>query len=333
MAWTNLVVLPGNPIKASEFNALQDNFNAFANGDIGAPEIQKAALANAAVGQNQLDTTLATYSLNINLNVSGSSGIFESDNQNESLILAGGGFGFVPEVSLVANLTGNPSGKEININYYSDSTFFSLNLPFSMRLGYKGFLRDDGNAGLTGSISARQSYVNASPPYNLGNGPIANFTFVKLSSSGEVIGVYSAEVPPWAYNGPTDIRPDRTENENGVIKKYKNIATLPLPPWQGGDLDVFNAGPTWVEVEIDDSIKNADINLIPHPFGNLQNGERVVIIDPCSDINLTLNGLDQVGESAADVISKGYLVLGDEVTANAPPGVTAVAAAWKNTGG
>jgi hypothetical protein len=314
MAWTNLVVLPGNPIKASEFNALQDNFNAVANGEIGAPEIQKAALANAAVGQSQLDTT------NSSINLSGA-----PTGQIRDAILAGGQYGFYPRCGITQGGTQNGSYRTF---IAGDENLNSGGTPIATRIA---FIQTSGTTVMT--LNAQQRYINASPPYNLGNGPIANFTFVKLTSSGDVIGVYSAEVPPWAYNGPTDIRPDRTENENGVIKKYKNIATLPLPPWQGGDLDVFNAGPTWVEVEIDDSIKNADINLIPQPFGNLQNGERVVIIDPCDDINLTLNGLDQVGESAADVISKGYLVLGDEVTVNAPPGVTAVAAAWKNTGG
>jgi len=70
------------------------------------------------------------------------------------------------------------------------------------------------------SYFADQVYINASPPYDMGDGQVHGFVFAQVEKgSGRVIALYSADVPPWVYNGPTDVRPHYVDSSTG--KKYR----------------------------------------------------------------------------------------------------------------
>ena len=79
-------------------------------------------------------------------------------------------------------------------------------------------------ASTVGTITARQRFVQASPPYNLGNGDIPLFVFVEVASDGSILGTCVSTDPPWAYNGPTNILADVTRFGKGFKIRPKGFA-------------------------------------------------------------------------------------------------------------
>lgn len=195
----------------------------------------------------------------------------------------------------------------------------------------------DGAGSGTLTATTTTTFIDASPPYNLGHGDMSLFLFLKLDSSGKVISYNTSRTPPWAYNGPTNIVPDRTyqaKDSNGDyvgdIRKYKNVPSkIILPPWQGGDPDEWLETPKTHEVEIDQEMKNRDMGLIPHPFLSLKDGESVVLVDPCSSFIDKLSDKHRKGEDVGQYFKQGHIVLGSEVNCNKPKGVTVMSAKWK----
>ena len=317
MTWTGVTVTPGNPTKALELNTVQDNITAQANGDSGAPKQQYGSIDNAAVSRDNLKTDQGSV-VTVRSTTSAASG---------SLLLPGGEYGFYPTVGIT-------------------TTTATQTVRVSMREGiviaagpvladsYVGVYTAANDPGESTTVTIYQRYIEASPPYDLGDGDVPCFTFVKMNTQNEILSVYSASVPPWAYNGPTSVTPDRVDiDENGILRKYKNVMiSKPTPPWEGGDVAIWEAGPIYQEREIDNSIKNADMDLIPHPFGQLAEGERVVILDPCCDMGVHLSALNNSGDSVAEMVTKGYIELGDTINCCVPREVTAVRASWKNNG-
>lgn len=197
------------------------------------------------------------------------------------------------------------------------------------------FKETSGSGG--GDATTTTTFIDASPPYNLGNGDMSLFLFLKLDRNGKVIKYNTSRTPPWAYNGPTDIVPDRTiqaKDSNGDwvgdIRKYKNIPDkIILPPWQGGDPEEWLEPQEVHEVEIDQEMKNRDMSLIPHPFLNMKEGESVVLVDPCSSFIDKLSDKHRTGEDVGLYFKQGHIVLGSEVNCNKPNGVTVMSAKWK----
>jgi hypothetical protein len=157
------------------------------------------------------------------------------------------------------------------------------------------------------TISGQQRYVAASPPFDMGDGEVGGFFFVVLNEKGEVVSHYTADVPPWAYNGPTDIRPDRICDKTG--KKFKNVV-CDLTFEEAMDGAQINI----VEKEITHNMKNADMGLLPQPFGNLPKGHTVVLLDPMSDQIRRLVDYQNAGghEDIYDLIGSGRLKVDNE---------------------
>lgn len=187
------------------------------------------------------------------------------------------------------------------------------------------------------TIFATQLFVGASPPYNLGDGDIPLFIFAELEPSGKIISAYSATDAPWHYNGPTNIAADSYVNgvpyqekkqfmvEHGSLKKAiakgikidKAIEDLAISPM--------------VNVEITQSVKNADMGLIPHPFASKKPGNTVVLIDPVSSMCEKLAMLQKSGESVLELLHDGNLIIGNKVNRSGPPGVDSFSIKWKLT--
>jgi len=125
------------------------------------------------------------------------------------------------------------------------------------------------------TIQGRQRYITSSPPFDLGDGAAGGFIFLKLDKQGNVKRSYAADVPPWGYNGPTDIRgkecPVTGKKFRKVIKKRS--------------LEEFMDGASieYEYQEITQAIKNADMGLLPHPFGRVSPDETVVMLDPMDE--------------------------------------------------
>lgn len=158
------------------------------------------------------------------------------------------------------------------------------------------------NSGTGLNVGGGQRYITSSPPYNMGDGEVGGFFFVLVNSSGEIEGHYAADAPPWAYNGPTDIR--ASYKCPITKKKFRSVAkkrTLQM---------VLDGEPESIQLEeITDDIKNADMTLIPHPFGELSAGQHVVMLDPMSDMTRRIVEHQNSGgwEEVIEAINKGHI--------------------------
>ncbi len=233
-----------------------------------------------------------------------------SSSEAVNLTLPGGAYGFYPQVkSLYASIQialGN-----IGLSYVTNIHFAST----------------------AGTQYARQQYIQASPPYNLGNGDIPLFVFAIIDSFGKIGSIYCAEDPPWANNGPTNIRPDFYKDGKAYQFKRqipKSETIIGDPAKLTGYLASLDKIPL-VEIEITHDIKNADMPIIPHPFiGNVLTGKTIVMLDPVGSFCEKLHQIMLAGESVNEILHKGYLRLDNTPLAvNTPQGVMAVKAIWK----
>ncbi len=214
-----------------------------------------------SVSQGDLNTSTGTVSAS---NTSG----------NQQLVLPGGEYGFYPNLQyhVNANITASTFSASM-----SDGNNLGLTSwdPAGRDSGYSAAitLTNPGNGHTT---QAKQRYITASPPFDLGDGEAQGFVFVKVNASGDIVSTYLADVPPWAYNGPTKITPDFVDKATG--KKFISQA---VQKSLEEIMDTPDADRTFSEmVEITQEIKNADMNLIPHPFLDVAADETVVLIDP-----------------------------------------------------
>jgi hypothetical protein len=174
---------------------------------------------------------------------------------------------------------------------------------------------------------ASQQYVQASPPYNLGDGEIPLFVFALVDKNGEVKAMYSAPEAPWHNNGPTSIRPDLYTPDGRRFKRLRKELSTELL-FQNPGLETHHLQ------EITQAVKQADMALIPHPFmGNDLTGLTVVLIDPVSDH--TWRAAELFGEAHDehhDLYYKNKLIIDNApLKRNGPPGVQVAGMKWKNS--
>lgn len=192
-----------------------------------------------------------------------------------------------------------------------------------------------GNA--AGTTQLEEVYIQASPPYDLGDGEIPLFMFAVVNSSGEIEILTAAPEAPWHYNGPTNIRADFYRNGKG----YKRVKAIEAELGVKNMRAQAKADPKGiarrllidplVEAEVGQDIKNADMPLIPHPFRHVKtDGKTIVMLDPVSDVTHELAALHSAGEDVYGLIKTGAVVI-DNTALNraAPPGVLCVPVSWR----
>lgn len=247
-----------------------------------------------SIGQGDLRTSIGS--------VSASGGL---------VTLPGGQYGFSPLVSRVQ--TANYA-----IAYYANNnTTLSSRLVLGAVYGFGavnvGIIRVPSNGYATlgfgpgndtniTSATAQQRYVTSSPPYDLGNGDVGGFIFLLQDSNGDIISSYAADTPPWAYNGPTDIRATHKCPVTG--KKYRTVCKK-----MSVEQIIDGCAIEYEQQEITHEIKNSDMSIIPHPFDDVSDGKRVILLDPMSDKTERLITLINNGgsEEVNEIINGGYL--------------------------
>ena len=163
-----------------------------------------------------------------------------------------------------------------------------------------------GVSGPAGTVTARQRYVQASPPYDIGDGECHSFIFLVIdNSTGKIEAGYHAPDPVWANNGPTCIHP--TYKRNGKSYRIKQMIDKSK---SFEDPDRF----TSIEQEINNEFKNSDMALHPHPFqGNDLTGKSIVLIDPNCDIVYKAEQMKGWEESALEeLFHNDYVRFGNE---------------------
>ena len=197
--------------------------------------------------------------------------------------------------------------------------------------GVIGVYNIDGVTSHTFYVDER--YVQASPPYNLGNGDIPLFIFLALDSSGKIIHASVAPDPTWAYHGPTNITPE-FYIAGKPYRNYKTVEGITLSeaikiPDLKRRILMNQATIKDMPMEITQAIKKKDMPLFPHPFvGNNLTGLTIIMVDPISAVVQRLADI-QNEISAKEVLhmfSEGYLLV-DNIPLNifSPPGVMPVA--------
>lgn len=296
MAWTSLTFAYGSLLTSSKMTQLYDNITALANGDSGAPDITNAAMGSGSIKQAQLNTSTGEVSTTT-INAGGI-----------TLVLPGGSYGFYPQVKsssasgqLWAQIAG-ATGETAN-TITPGTSYTTLIQMASNSLSYTAY--------------AQQRYINSSPPYKLADGEIPLFVFVALDKDKKVVATYSADVPPWAYNGPTSVMTKPVIGSDGRLRNIRKQRRL--------DVDGNFSTETG---EITDSIKNADMELIPTPF--ITPTEHVVLLDPPATHELLM--LQESGQSIGELLTEGYLRVDcNTIDRDVPPGCHALPIRWRNS--
>lgn len=278
---------------------LRDNPLKIISGEPDAPRIQTGAyesgsvtqsvIAANAVGQSEIKTATAVQSIFIS---SGGTAV--------SLALIGASYSMITGLGATngsASL-GLRDGTDVNGYVYFEKT---------------------GSTSVTGNVYSR--YFQASPPYNLGDGDIPLFLYVILDSNGKPESVSVSHDPIWAYHGPTNIQVKRLCKVSG--RQFCEAMLLPsglslleskeknpeeFLKYMNGDVEA-----ELTEIELTQSIKNKDKDLIPHPYTlNDNNGKTAVLLNPVSPLTERMSVLHDSGENVIKMIEKGYFIIDNE---------------------
>jgi len=318
---------PDSPLTTGLITKLRDNPIAMAEGSAGAPKIEtaaytagsvdQAAIGAAAVGQGELITA--------------SGAVSTSNTVNPSLLtLPGGQYGFYPRTKE----SGDGGSANISADFPQQGNT------------YGSFIHLKANT--SGTMYAQQLYIQASPPYNLGDGDIALFIFVEVDINGNVVSAYEAPEAPWHYNGPTDIRALRYRKGKSY-KDMKDVAEIDASMVAAGHpsgltlrsaralsmqayqdyLVAFESAKN-SEMEITQAYKNSDMALIPRPM-EPGAGNNVVMLDPISRLTLRLFEMKKHEEfDLLKLLHDGDLVVSNTVlNRSGPPGVDIVAYSFR----
>ncbi len=291
--------------------SINDNPQAPPANSVGLTQMQDNAIGQAemldsAIGQAELKSTTGTISTTaIHALITG----------------PGGQYGFWPEI----NSNTGPARGYICAPFSTMEADASAGGVGNVSIGTSFLNRFTIGATQNALITARQRYIQASPPYDLGDGEVRSFIFAMVDdATGLIEAKYHAPDPPWANNGPTNIHPDRIDKK--TRKGYKTVRTFGTDLSKMMDNDFMNQSE---EIEVTNEFKNSDMNLIPHPFqGNDLTGKSIVLIDPMSDIVGRMEELKNCG--CEDDLLRDYCTIGNEdLPRGKPPGVMCVSVKMK----
>jgi len=343
----NAEIAVGAPGTNALFVKLRDNPEEIATGGSGATRIVTAALTDALITEAKLGTGSVTSSKigtgEVTATEIASSAVtqaeLKSTTASQSLVISADSYG---------NIT--PTGGLYTLSYYLGNNRASPTSTQNMIIighetTYSAHVRMynvDSVSSATAYIYSR--YIQASPPYDFGDGIVRKFVYAAIDNvTGDIIGTYSADDPPWAYHGNSTIKPDYYDDEGRPIK----INYTPKAKWEDlpkGDGDALQnhiddtRSPDNYKLKIiDNDYKMIGMTEIPHPFINLQpidlSNKTIVMIDPVDDF-LTSLSIFQENEnvSISELITEKYLKIDNSpLNRIVPNGCVAVKARMKLT--
>lgn len=298
--WTNVSFPYASRLTAVKMTQLHDNFHALARAAPGAPQFVNAALDSNPVTQPKLKTAAAAGSLTL------------SATSVSDYTLTGGTYSW-----WTASGTKGGTG------------FGPMGIVFSSGDEAAGVIGIGNRTSSSVDFYLDERYIQASPPYNLGNGDIPLFIFLMFDQEKNLVGMSLAPDPPWAYHGPTNILPHRIDTVSGrAWAKNEFVGDVPLSlaikdknllrSIMLGHVEVVSR-----EVEITHELKNRDMSLFPHNFKAGKN--TVVMVDPlCSAVQRFLEAQNQGADGTEVRAMLRKVKLKDCNPFNTPPGVKPV---------
>jgi hypothetical protein len=314
---------PEKPLTTTIAKRLRDNPLAIQEDDASAPNVAFATVAGTITSQGAL-ATLDEVGISELKATSGT--VSQNGAGFTNITLPGGDFGFYPRIK-----TDNSSRTALaTIASGVTSTSYITNINVS-------------NSSSLGNTAAKQSYFQASPPYDLGDGVVGLFIFAIIdNTTGNIESVYQAPEAPWHYNGKTDIR-GKLDTDGKKYRLRKNMENMPFCLSDINDdsvklkeyIDAFTSSETIKEL-ITQDICQCDMSDIPHPFlYNDLTGKTVVMLDPICDLNHQLQEMSKHdGFDLNQIIHDKYLTIGNsDIGRVSPTGVLVPSFSWKKTKG
>lgn len=343
MTWTNKLWKFGETPDDTDMTAMQADITAKANGDAGAPKNQLASMASNSVDTNQI-VAAAVSQGKLSTAVGVGSVFVSSFLQARNGALSGGEYSFYPR-HYVLN-SGYDSEQLVAAAVYDSSvpTWIGFNAT-SYTTNFGLLYNSQPN---TAYYSNR--YIQASPPYDLGDGECHLFTFIAYDPDGNIIATHSAPDAPWHYSGPTDIRGARWKTvltgdgydyrelaeTAAFVRRLLHVDGNPTPQQVAALQEWLEILPLLPRISVNEPVpqvvKNADMALVPHPWvDTLPEGCTVVLLDPVSDLSRQLADLQRREEiSMAQMIHAGFFRIGTAALSRvSPPGVKTVSYRWQ----
>jgi len=324
MAWTTLNYALNSVLTSTKMSQNQDNFAAIMAKASGAPVLANDYIVTAMILNSQVTEAKLATAVSNQLVTNGDS---HDHSGGDGATIAYGNLSGLPTLGSIAalnsiaqgNLDANSVGQsevkttyqQIQTNGSGATTHYATGGVYvigaqhyhghSSGTGRWDWWTDDHggyaseiqtNDGAYSSYYLRLHYINASPPYDLGDGEVPLFVYAKMNPDGSIAVLNIAPDPPWAYNGPTNITPSGYKKQNGILipyQKRKDMSAMLMTKATAlaagiTALDEYNAAfraAPEIEIEITQDIKNADMNIIPSAIKDTSN---VVILDTMSPV-------------------------------------------------
>ncbi len=303
-----------SPITESLISKLDQNPQAIAQGASGAPKVQTAGIQAAAVSQSVLKTT----TLEVFRATSG------------SVVLTSGQYGFFPQIRNAADSGTYDVRYEMGRYNNSGDENAATNVT-------KMYINVVATNSAADPYFVVQRYVQASPPYELGGVDMPLFVYLLVDDLGNIIAGSAAEDAPWSYNGPSDIRPDLIEYDETTKKTKKYFLRKQLTPelraLRKSDPEAFAEEFKLLTPKkklITPEMKNADIELFPHPFSDKKPTDKVILVAPDDIIMQSLKDFGESEEGVLNLFSSDKIRIADSVSIpGSPIGVEMGRARWK----
>jgi hypothetical protein len=268
------------------------------------PCVQILSLIDAAptalsVGQADLNTSVGTFSALASTDVI--SGVLK---RGSLVTLPSGQYGFGLETQKSADGSTIAAWWPAN----TSTSYVAAALPVAFSV-------------INTTVLGQQRFINSSPPWNMGNGRDGGFIYLLVDRDRRVLAHYASDSPPWGYNGPTSVRCYR---QCPVTKKKYNRTMVPR------HLSEISRGEKirYRQQRITNRIKNADMPIIPHPFGDVPEGCAVVLFNTRDDRVARWIEFQNAGgsEEFVRMLLEGHIYPDSEPITGAvtPPGVMQV---------
>lgn len=313
--WTAIsdsVLEPGKPIRSIDGIALRDNPIAITEGAAGAPrvvsgaidwstvsnEIGQQQMASNAVGQAQLKTSESTNS--------------NTDDAPFDVTVPGGTYSFWPRywasTSTSAFLAGSTSSSNQAVTFDNTS-----------------------GASRTGNVRSR--FIQSSPPYDLGDGIIHGFVYVRLDAYGKPAGVYISEDPA-SYGTTWGGTPEYFSADGKLHGRWKSrkLTIKDVKEGHASAADLMDPSNTVIEdIEITPQSKLRGIDERPHPWADsMPSGHQAILLDPMCECTGWIIRTMLDGDSPDQLIYSGHIKIDNtELQRACPPGMKAYKAKLK----